>query len=71
MFDCCWVRFVLSALGLYPVTPGTRGYVLGSPVFKHVRISRDERANKYENYYEMGSLDGENILFGIFLYMRL
>ena len=32
--------FVLSALGLYSTTPGTKDYVMGSPVFKHVRIMR-------------------------------
>ncbi len=32
--------FVLSALGLYDVAPGSAGgeYVLGTPVFKHVRV---------------------------------
>jgi hypothetical protein len=34
----CVHRFVLSALGLYSVAPGTEEYVLGSPIFKHVRI---------------------------------
>lgn len=32
--------FVLSALGLYSVTPSSGDWVLGSPVFKHVRIHR-------------------------------
>jgi len=34
--------YVLSSLGLYSTkfTPGTTEYVLGSPVFRHVRISR-------------------------------
>ena len=32
--------FVLSALGLYSVAPGTPDYVLGSPIFKHVAIDR-------------------------------
>lgn len=41
--------YVLSALGLYVVTPGTTDYVLGSPVFRHVRISRN--AEPYANYY--------------------
>jgi predicted alpha-1,2-mannosidase len=33
--------FVLSALGLYSITPGTKDYVLGSPLFRHVRIARN------------------------------
>lgn len=32
--------FVLSALGLYSTTPGTADYVIGTPLFKHVRIAR-------------------------------
>ena len=31
--------YILSALGLYVTTPGTTEYVLGSPIFKHVRVS--------------------------------
>eukprot|EP01036_Dinobryon_divergens_P029890 gene29888-39058_t len=49
--------FVLSALGLYSVTPGTKGYVLGSPLFRHVRISRDPEINVYDNYYEFPLAD--------------
>ena len=41
---------MLSALGLYVVTPGTLDYVLGSPVFRHVRIART--AQPYDNYYD-------------------
>ena len=31
--------YILSAVGLYVTTPGTTEYVLGSPIFKHVRVS--------------------------------
>jgi predicted alpha-1,2-mannosidase len=31
-----WLAF--SMIGMYPVTPGTPDYVLGSPVFKEVRL---------------------------------
>lgn len=41
---------MLSALGLYATTPGTPEYVLGSPVFRHVRISR--QPEPYDPYYE-------------------
>lgn len=34
--------FVLSALGVYSTVPGTPFYVLGSPIFKHVSISRGD-----------------------------
>lgn len=44
--------FVLSALGLYSVTPGTSDYVLGSPVFHHVRINRDPSQLFYNDYYD-------------------
>ena len=59
MYVC---RFVLSALGLYAVTPGTKGYVLGSPLFRHVRISRDPEMNAYDNYYEFPLADGKQSL---------
>ena len=32
--------FVMSALGLFAAVPGTPGYVLGTPLFKHVRVQR-------------------------------
>ena len=31
--------YVFSALGLYPVTPGTDQYVLGSPLFEKVKLT--------------------------------
>lgn len=31
--------YVFSALGFYPVCPGSNQYVLGTPLFKHVRIN--------------------------------
>ncbi len=43
--------FVLSALGLYPVTPGLPSYVLSSPIFPHVRITRDDKDN--ENHLDI------------------
>jgi len=36
--------FVLSALGVFVTTPSTEEYVLGSPVFRHVRITRNNGA---------------------------
>ena len=35
--------FVLSALGLFSTTPGTPDYVLGTPLFRHVRINRSPK----------------------------
>ena len=35
---------MLSALGLFSVAPGTPDYVLGSPIFRHVRIARPKVA---------------------------
>lgn len=39
--------FVLSALGLFSVTPGTPDYVLSSPLFQHVRIVRSSIKNDF------------------------
>lgn len=39
--------YVLSALGLFSVTPGTRDYALGLPLFKHVRILRSSPEGLY------------------------
>ena len=33
--------YVFSALGFYPVAPGTGEYVLGAPLFKHAKIHLD------------------------------
>lgn len=33
--------YILSALGLYALAPGTPNYVLGSPLFSHVQITLD------------------------------
>ena len=35
--------YVLSALGLYSVAPGSPDYVFGSPLFRHVRVRRKIR----------------------------
>ena len=52
---------MFSALGFYPVCPGSNQYVLGTPLFKHVRINlengnaieiladNNSRANRYIN----------------------
>ena len=62
--------YVLSALGLYAVTPGTNQYVIGSPVFQKATITM-ENGNKFvieakdnskENVYiQSGVLNGENL----------
>lgn len=62
--------YVLSALGIYAVTPGTNQYVIGSPVFKKATITM-ENGNKFvieannngpENYYiESGTLNGRDL----------
>ena len=35
--------YVFSALGFYPVTPGVNQYVIGSPLFKKVTLSTEDR----------------------------
>lgn len=62
--------YVLSALGIYAVTPGTNQYVIGSPVFKKATITM-ENGNKFvieaENnskdnvYIQSGTLNGKNL----------
>lgn len=41
--------FVLSALGLFSVAPGGDKYVLGSPIFRHVRIQNSARRINVSN----------------------
>ncbi len=62
--------YVLSALGIYAVTPGTDQYVIGSPVFKKATITM-ENGNKFvieaegnskDNVYiQSGTLNGKNL----------
>lgn len=59
--------YVFSALGFYPVCPGSNQYVLGTPLFKHVRINlengnaieiladNNSRANRYINSMSVNS----------------
>ena len=62
--------FVFSALGFYPVTPGTNQYQIGSPVFEksivHLANGRQfellaKNVSKQNKYIQSASLDG--ILF--------
>ncbi len=61
--------YVFSALGFYPVAPGTTQYVMGAPLFKkatlHLENGRDFVINAPENsdanfYIESASLNGKN-----------
>src|SRR5690606_4095193 len=60
--------FVLSALGFYPVTPGSGEYVLGSPLFEKATIHLDNgkkftiraRGNTKNNVYiQAARLNGQ------------
>lgn len=42
--------FVEAALGMFSVVPGTRDYVITSPLFKHVRVNYNQNI-PFENYY--------------------
>jgi predicted alpha-1,2-mannosidase len=62
--------YVFSALGFYPVTPGTDQYVFGSPLFNKVTLDFGKRrklvieapANSKENIYVQGiKLNGRRI----------
>lgn len=59
--------YVLSALGLYAVTPGTDQYVIGSPLFSRITLTTESgkkfvieaRDNSSENVYiQQGTLNG-------------
>ncbi|QNK61071.1 glycoside hydrolase family 92 protein [Pedobacter sp. PAMC26386] len=61
--------YVLSAMGIYSVTPGTDQYVLGSPMFKKITLNLengkkfiiDAAANSRENLYiKSATLNGKN-----------
>ena len=61
--------YVFSALGFYPVAPGTTQYVMGAPLFKkatlHLENGRDFVINAPENsdknfYIESATLGGKN-----------
>ena len=63
--------YVLSALGLYAVTPGTDQYVIGSPLFRKATITLEDgkqfvieaRDNSPENVYiQSGELNGQPLL---------
>ena len=55
--------YVFSALGMYPVTPGTSQYVLGAPLFKKITLNLDNGKvfvikapnNSENNYYVSGT----------------
>ena len=63
--------YVLSALGLYAVTPGTDQYVIGSPLFRKATITLEDgkqfvieaRDNSLENIYiQSAELNGQPLL---------
>lgn len=60
--------YVFSAMGFYPVTPGTTQYVLGSPLFKRITITLHDgkkiqinapAANQKNRYIESITLNGK------------
>ncbi len=62
--------YALSAMGFYPVTPGSTSYAIGSPLFEEVRISVDDNKkftikalnNSKENkYIQSATLNGESM----------
>ncbi|MDU1891653.1 MAG: glycoside hydrolase family 92 protein, partial [Dysgonomonas sp.] len=61
--------YVFSALGFYPVCPGTDEYILGSPLFKSVTLNlnngkqvviKAENNNKANRYVSSMTLNGKN-----------
>ena len=72
--------YVLSALGLYAVTPGTDQYVLGSPLFRRATITMEDgkefiieaKDNSKDNVYvESRSLNGQPLSRNYITYSEL
>ena len=72
--------YVLSALGLYAVTPGTDQYVLGSPIFRKATITMEDgkqfvieaKDNSKDNVYvDSRSLNGHPISRNYITYSEL
>ena len=72
--------YVLSALGLYAVTPGTDQYVLGSPVFRRATITMEDgkqfvveaEGNSPENIYvDSRQLNGQPLSRNYITYREL
>ena len=72
--------YVLSALGLYAVTPGTDQYVLGSPIFRHATITMENgkkfvieaKDNNLENVYvDSRQLNGQPLSRNYITYEEL
>lgn len=72
--------FVLSAMGIYSVTPGTDEYVLGSPMFKKITLNLengkkfiiDAAANSRENLYiKSATLNGKSYTANFIRYSDL
>lgn len=60
--------YVFSALGFYPVCPGTDQYVLGSPLFKSIKLNLEngkqviinaDNNNKHNRYISTMTLNGK------------
>ena len=72
--------YVLSALGLYAVTPGTDQYVLGSPLFRRATITMEDgkqfvieaKDNSKDNVYvDSRSLNGQPLTRNYITYKEL
>ena len=72
--------YVLSALGLYAVTPGTDQYVLGSPLFRRATITMEDgkqfvieaKDNGKDNVYvDSRSLNGQPLARNYITYSEL
>jgi len=65
---CSW--YVFSAMGFYPVTPGTGLYAIGSPFFKEVKIQlpdnrtftvKARKVSKKNKYIQSAKLNGKDL----------
>jgi predicted alpha-1,2-mannosidase len=72
--------FVMSAIGLYPVTPGTGDYAVGSPLFDEVKIHlengnvftiRTKNNNSTNFYIQSASYNGNEYVKSFFTHKNL
>lgn len=65
---CSW--YVFSAMGFYPVTPGSGEYAIGSPFFKSIKIQLPDgqtfmviakNCSKKNKYIQSATLNGEEL----------
>jgi len=72
--------YVLSSMGLYPVTPGSNNFIIGTPIFKEVKMElsngqilkiKAENYSKHNIYIQAIKRNGSNYSKSYFTYKDL